>query len=126
MKCYNCSHSEAGNRLLINYMGHVGEVYLCARCLEDFKQYASSVLREVKEGGPSQPCAWPDIELHGARKGEANPLPPDAGDKIRRERQLGELREKLRTCVESEDYEAAAVLRDEIYRLEKEVTFDVT
>jgi len=121
MKCYNCSHSEADNRLLINYMGHSGEVHLCAQCLEDFKKYATSILSEVKENGVPQSYNWPNIELRAAQVSTPQSFSPDAGEKIKLERRLGELREKLRVAVEAEDYETAAVLRDEIYRIEKEV-----
>ena len=126
MKCYNCSQGESQSRLLINYMGHAGEVYLCTQCMENFKQYASSVIKEVKENGAPHSYAWPSIELRAAKVSGSGPFMADAGEKIRRERHLGELREKLRAAVEIEDYESAAALRDEIYRIEKEVCVDAT
>lgn len=119
MKCYNCSENEADNRLLVNYMGKAGEVYLCTDCLESFKQYAASILDEVREKGFHQPYAWPNFDLRTDKV--ASGYPDDAGKEIKRARHLGELRDKLRTSVESEDYETAATLRDEIYRIEKEV-----
>ena len=124
MKCYNCSESEAAGRLLINYMGQTNEVYLCSQCLENFRQREASILREIKESAIPYPHAWPNVELRVAQMGGPQPFPPDAGEKIRRERRLEELREKLRTAVEAEDYESAAALRDEIYRMEKEVLVD--
>jgi len=107
-------------------MGHAGEVYLCAGCLEDFKQYASSMLREVTESGVPHPYAWPNIGLRAAQVGEPGTFMTDAGDKIKRARRLGELREKLRAAVEAEDYETAVILRDEIYRIKREVSTHAT
>ena len=122
MKCYNCSKNEADNRLLVNYMGHAGEVHLCSECLESFRQYASSILKEVREKGFTQPYAWPNFELSASRDaGGGRNFPVDAGEKIKRFRRLGELRESLKAAVEIEDFETAAVIRDEIYRIEKEV-----
>ena len=129
VKCYNCGHNEADSRLLVNYMGHSAEVYLCTGCLEGFKEYATSILKEAREKGSmpfAQPYAWPNFELKapehvvvGKTGGDAFPL--DAGEEIKCRRRLGELREKLRAAVQAEDYETAAALRDEIYRMEKGV-----
>ena len=126
MNCYNCSHSQADHRLLVSYMGRTGEVFLCAKCLEDFKQYAASILKEVAENDFAQPRVWQNLGLHMPGEIGSTPFPPDAGEEIRRKRHLGELREKLRAAVEIEDYESAAVLRDEIYQIEKKVCIDAT
>ncbi|MCL2857408.1 MAG: UvrB/UvrC motif-containing protein [Oscillospiraceae bacterium] len=125
MKCYNCSHSEAQSRLLINYMGQVSEVYICAACLEDLKQYALSMLGEVKQVA-SHPRVWPNVDLRAAQVGGSTPFTADVGEKIRLGRELEELREKLRVAVKIEDYESAAALRDEIYRMEREVRTNAT
>ena len=108
MKCYNCSSYGADNRLFVNWMGRAGEVYLCAQCLEGFKQHA-----------------WPNPGFRSSEGGNTQPFLADAGEKIKRERRLGELRERLRCAVEAENYETAAALRDEIYHMEKEVCVDV-
>ena len=113
MKCYNCPNIEAAGRIWINYMGSSKEVYLCAGCLENLKRYASPAPGESAESWTPSPHAWPQ------------PFPADAGEEIKRERRMEELREKLRAAVEVEDYESAAALRDEIYRMEKEVHVNV-
>ena len=125
MKCYNCPDIEAAGRIWINYMGSSREVCLCAGCLENLKRYASPVPRETTEIWVTSPHMRPNIELRAAQAAEPQPFPADAGEKIRRERKLEELREKLRAAVEIEDYESAAALRDEIYRMEKEVHVNV-
>lgn len=126
MKCYSCSRNEAESRLLVNYMGHSAEIHLCTECLEGLRQYASSILKEVREKGlvSTQPYAWPNFELSVPPQiiadGEDTP-PMDVGEEIRRRRRLGELKENLRDAVRNENYESAAALRDEIFRIEKEV-----
>jgi len=110
-------------------MGHAAEIFICSDCLESLRQYAAGILAEVRERGLTspQPYAWPNIDLReppedsAAREAGEDFFPLDAGEKIRRRRRLAELREKLRRAVEREDYETAATLRDEIFRMEKEV-----
>jgi len=127
MKCYSCSQAEAQSRLLVNYMGHAAEVHLCADCLEGLKQYASSILKEVRDRGyvSAQPYAWPNFELRvpptEVVQPDDNSFLADAGEKFRHRRRLGELRQRLQTAVQGEDYESAAALRDEISRMENEV-----
>lgn len=46
-------------------------------------------------------------------------IPADAGEDIRRRRELGALREQLSAAVQAEDYEKAAELRDKLRAMEK-------
>lgn len=70
----------------------------------------------------------PSIDPHGAPPQAAdikpspkeNRIPADAGEEIKRRRELNKLRSEMDTAVKSEDFEKAASLRDEIYRLEQE------
>jgi len=126
MKCHNCAKNEATNRLLINYPGHAAEVYLCAECLGNVRQYFSSLFNEVRVGSlfSAQAHGWPNFGLHtvqGVGEGQLSggSFPLDAGEDIKLQRRLGELKEKLRAAVQTEDYEAAATLRDEIYKMEE-------
>ncbi|MCL2578999.1 MAG: UvrB/UvrC motif-containing protein [Oscillospiraceae bacterium] len=128
MKCYNCGQNEADDRLLVNYMGHAGEVYLCSACLHSFKQYASSILQEAwrKSTASAQPYAWPNFEMRLPEdqtpdKQNHEHFPLDAGEDIKLKRRLTQLKEELKSAVKAEDYESAATIRDEIYRIEKEV-----
>ena len=125
MKCYNCSCNEAGTRLLVNYMGHAAEIFICTECLGSI----NAIFAKVRERGLAspRPYAWPNIDLREPpediepREVGDDLFELDAGEEIRQRRRLAELREKLRRAVEREDYETAATLRDEIFRMEKEV-----
>lgn len=47
-------------------------------------------------------------------------IPADAGEDIRRRRELGALREQLAAAVEAEDYEKAIGLRDKLKAMERD------
>ena len=118
MKCHNCTNTQADTRLLINFMGQVAEIYFCADCLNDLRRQTQA------SGFPlaQQSYDWPGFEQNTpAQEDPDNGFELDAGDDIKRQRLLCELREKLKDAVAAENYEAAAILRDEIYRMEKEV-----
>ena len=115
MKCHNCANTRVDTRLLVNFMGHTTAIYFCAGCLDNLRQQmqAKSFRQPDSSHGFEQGAYMQSIEADG--------FPPDAGDEIKRLRRLGELREKLKDAVQAEDYETAAILRDEIYHMEKEV-----
>ena len=46
-------------------------------------------------------------------------MPAHIGERIERQRRVGELRQKLNQAIQREEYELAAKLRDEIYALEE-------
>jgi len=70
----------------------------------------------------------PSINRHGAPcpagEMQAGPqeknIPSDAGADIKRRRELNRLRSEMNTAIKSEDFEKAAGIRDDIYRLEQE------
>ena len=57
-------------------------------------------------------------KIHGTvdHKGK---VPAHVGERIERQRKVGELRQKLNQAIQREEYELAASLRDEIYALEE-------
>lgn len=122
MKCYHCGINEADHRFLVNMMGHNAEVHLCGECLEGFRQYAAHMMQSAKEAAPD--FMPPGLRINPAlqfRELGSDNFPTDAGEEIRRRRAVSELRAKLRQAVESEDYEQAARLRDEIQKKEEGV-----
>jgi protein arginine kinase activator len=52
------------------------------------------------------------VEHHGK-------VPAHIGERIERQRKVAELRQKLNAAIQREEYEKAAELRDEIYKLEE-------
>ena len=123
MKCYNCAKNQADNRFLVNHNGSTAEVYLCGECLGSLNQHVSSIIGGAWTGGPSSvrhACQWPGFDPPTSQSAYVECFPLDAGDEIKRKRMLGEFKEKLAAAVQAEDYETAAIIRDEIYRMEKE------
>jgi protein arginine kinase activator len=57
-------------------------------------------------------------KIHGAVEHKGK-VPAHVGKRIERQKRVAELREKLGQAVQREDYEQAAKLRDEIYKLEE-------
>ncbi len=56
------------------------------------------------------------IHGHVEHKGK---VPAHVGERIERQRRVAELRQKLNAAIQKEEYEKAAELRDEIYKLEE-------
>lgn len=109
MKCQYCNHNEAEQTFRVFMMGEVHEVHLCNECAQRLQQYAS-----VQQGGfGGRPAAQ--------RQPGENPFPHDAGESIKRRRMFASLRTRLQAAVQREDYEEAALLRDELASMEKEV-----
>jgi protein arginine kinase activator len=59
--------------------------------------------------------------VHGAAE-HAGKVPARAGSKFKIQRGIGELRRKLQLHVAREEFEQAAVIRDRIRQLERELT----
>jgi len=74
----------------------------CARCYTTFEHGMRELLRRV----------------HGSAKHIGKAYRPPQSETIEREAALGELRERLRRAIESEQFELAADLRDRIKVLE--------
>lgn len=93
-RCPSCGLTPAQ----LKQTGRLG----CAACYEHFEQHLRTLLRR----------------LHGGTQHAGKVLlPPDAGESDRKARLQG-LKRSLRHAVETEDFEHAATIRDQIRRLE--------
>ncbi|MDR2908858.1 MAG: UvrB/UvrC motif-containing protein [Oscillospiraceae bacterium] len=133
MKCDRCKVNDATNHIVMSYMGNAGEMRLCDGCLEDMRRYASGMIKSF-DAAPAFTgfSEWAEGYLGDGlapagqrtrvmvKEPEAPPAPADLGEEIKRRRRLSELRARLKSAVEAEDYERAAGLRDRIFREEKE------
>lgn len=70
---------------------------------------------------------WPNIEItlgeneteeDEAGESHASSIPDDAGEEIKRKREITELKHQLKAAVKAENYEQAIILRDKIKELE--------
>ncbi|MDD3243361.1 MAG: UvrB/UvrC motif-containing protein [Eubacteriales bacterium] len=77
----------------------------CPACYQHFADAVQPVLKQVQGG----------TRHTGRRPAASTPAPVEAGDEA-----LEELRRRLRAAIETEEYERAAVLRDEIKALEEQ------
>lgn len=83
----------------IQHTGQMG----CPHCYEVFGRWVDPVLRRI----------------HGSNEHRGK-IPSRAGQVVRRQRDLALLRDRLKSAVEHEEFEAAAQLRDEIRAYEHE------
>lgn len=111
MKCQHCENQEATNHFVINWMGMQHHVHLCDECNEKITSHYKKVMAQQYQNTST---AKPRI------MGES-PFPANAGDKFRQRRKLNTLRGRLNEAIETEQYEVAARLRDEISHMENEV-----
>lgn len=122
MLCNYCNQNEADNRFVINYNGQLVEVHLCNDCTQKMKRYMDNMFHEYRDNWLRFVQNANGVQPQGpVRAPGADPFPPDAGDAVKKRRRLAELRARLKGAVDAEDYEAAAVLRDEIFKEEREV-----
>lgn len=93
--CKNCGLTE---QVFVN-SGRLG----CSTCYETFGFKLNPLLKRI-QGGTAH----------------VGKVPVRAGGKIRIKREMQNLRDKLNLCIAKENFEQAAVIRDEIRQLEKE------
>lgn len=119
MMCQHCNKNEAQNSFVLHMMGVEHEVHLCNECTEKFRQYAYNMHQQYAQ---NQQAGWWNASVQAKQRALGdNPFPYDAGDDVKNRRRLNALRGKMKEAIEQEAYEEAARLRDEIYRIEKEV-----
>lgn len=68
---------------------------------------------------PAQTQTQPQHSQMPASEKEAA-IPTDAGDKFRKRREINKLRCEMKSAIKDENFERAAEIRDEIYKMEKE------
>lgn len=115
MKCQYCHQREAVNTFLIALPGGRKEFHLCSECTENARQYYYAMRK-------MNPIMLAEFEGPGGNRDLGDsPFPQYAGIEIERRRQINQLKAKLQKAVDSERYEEAAKLRDQIFSTEKEV-----
>lgn len=128
MVCQFCGKHHATNKFLVNFMGQNNEVFICDECLGNFSRYAGIIagqqtdMRQSKQAVGGMPV-WP-MDFHNGpeeRKKESEPFSVDGVAEIRTRRRLNQLHKQLKDAVDTENYEEAAVLRDKINYIKKEV-----
>lgn len=95
LKCIDCGMSIEE----FNKTGKLG----CSKCYEVFRDNIQGMLKQI----------------HGNAKHHGK-IPAKVSEIIKQARALEELKAKLKQCVLAEDYEQAAILRDQIKAKEKE------
>ena len=106
MKCQFCNKNEAVNTFLVSFSGIRQEVHLCASCTKLGRQY-------YERFRAANPGMFLNNDAGVREVGEAS-FPDNAGDEIRRRRQMNILRARLEQALEDERYEEAARIRDQI------------
>lgn len=148
MKCQSCGNFEANFHYKSNINGEITERHLCQECAQKTEggMFAGSTARlrpmqtlsggmfDLFEGGLFTGRFFGDALSMPAMMGgfptaapEPSPgnlpekdIPADAGEDIKKRRELNKLRSEMEREVRAESFERAAELRDEIYRLERE------
>lgn len=119
MKCQHCHENEATLSFLVNWMGMEQEVHLCNDCAEKFRQYAIAAKQQSawnQMGGNN----WMYMQNQTkARDIGESPFLHAADEEIKKKRRLNALKYQLEQAVQSEEYEEAARLRDEIQQEKK-------
>lgn len=96
---YQCDQCN----LTYNQFAQVGR-FGCSNCYNVFSENLEPLLKKI----------------HGSAK-HAGKVPKRTGGNLRIKREIEELKKKLQECVEKEEYERAAELRDKIKQKEKEL-----
>jgi len=122
-------HYQTTNEILQQFIKHKvasteSNDLLCPNCGLSFREFQTrGTLGCPNDYIAFAPALMPLIErAHEGASQHVGKVPPTAGEGIKRETDLLRLRRKLESAVESEDYELAARLRDEIKNLESKST----
>lgn len=117
MKCQFCNKERVDRIFYINWMGTVYQVPVCENCLR--KMWNQAVSSGKAEEFKNNTGWWPgkrDPRHMGDRA-----FPETAVSGLIKRRKLAALRIRLTEAAETENYEEAAKLRDDIAVIEKEV-----
>lgn len=117
MKCQFCNREHSDRVFYINWMGAVYQVPVCEDCLQKmWKQAATSGKAEEFKNYTGW---WPGKQK--PRQLGDRAFPETAVSGLVNRRKLAALRARLEAAAESENYEEAARLRDDIAAIEQEV-----
>lgn len=95
LKCKNC-------HLTFKEFVHVGK-FGCATCYEAFKDSLDPILKRV----------------HGGNTAHVGKIPERLGESIHLRKQIKDLKSELKALIDQEEFEQAALVRDQIRLLEK-------
>ncbi|MCM1149687.1 MAG: UvrB/UvrC motif-containing protein [Butyricicoccus sp.] len=141
MRCSRCGNNEAVFFYSTDINGMKTQGCLCADCARaegltdmgfgsfggffgDFLAPERALLRSFGSfGAPVRGIMAPSMVMPAAYapcEETESRIPADAGEDIRRRRELGALREQLAAAVQAEDYEKAAELRNKLRDMERD------
>lgn len=128
MICQVCGKNHATNKFMVNFMGQNNEIFVCDECIENFSQYTGMLQGQPlgSQGGNQVQGTMPSWPI-GFRSEQNNKKPGsgsfdvDGVAEIRTKRKLNQLHKQLGDAVKTENYEEAAILRDKINDIKKEV-----
>jgi protein arginine kinase activator len=89
----------------------------CPSCYTSFQRRITPLIARAHDGGEQHVGKVPKRALHALSKQDQTGLETLLGGASEREQRLTQVRKKLVNAVEHEDYEQAAMLRDEMTRL---------
>lgn len=121
MICQHCHKNEASNSFLFYFMGQEYHVHLCDECTGRLRQHIAAAQRQYARSQSPFTGWWMTMNGMPTQNDMASRFPEDAGDTIRKRRVLNQLKARLSDTLDREEYEKAAMLRDEIKKAEKEV-----
>ena len=137
MKCQRCLVREASFHYKSNINGEISEQHLCANCagIQEGHLFAHTLANPMDAllGGGifgTRPFFAPvhraaDTTMRRTPIGILEPqegnIPSDADDALKQRRALNQLRQELQAAMDTENFERAAELRDEIHRMEQGV-----
>ena len=121
MKCQYCHENEATLNFLVQWMGMERNVHICESCAEKWKQYVGLMQKQYTQN-QSTPFGWFYPQNQEKQRGLGNsPFLHVTGDEVKKKRELNALKYQLQYAIDTEHYEEAARLRDEIEKGEKEM-----
>ncbi len=90
----------------------------CPACYQTFEDRLGPMIERAHEGGCNHVGKVPKRALHSCRStGDLSRIESLLGDVRQREERLETLRQRLAKSIQNEEYEKAAMLRDELTRL---------
>jgi len=136
MKCQHCLVQEANFHYKSNINGEITEQHLCADCAQTKEGhfFASALAGQMESffGGDmllrGRQSFAPQLavrQVYAPRRQEPKlreaTIPYEVDDVLKQRRQLNVLRQEMQAAIETENFERATELRDEIGRLEQEM-----
>lgn len=118
MPCQNCGHFAAVYHYESNINGQVTRQHLCAQCAAGFagRLFQSPMQFTPRRALRRVPAIHTHLPEYAIEPNEQN-IPSAAEPALQRRRRQNQLKQKLNHAIRQENYEQAAQLRDELYKL---------